>query len=157
MTPDYINRVILKDLEAFRDELRAYQNEADLWVCPPGILNSGGNLVLHVTGNLRHFIGAQIGGSGYLRDRDAEFGDGGISRDDLEEKIGRASEEVTSALAGMEEDRLNEEYPLELLGERMPTGMFLMRLVSHLAYHLGQINYHRRVVTARDAESGTAV
>jgi hypothetical protein len=153
MTPDYINRVLLKDLEAFRDELRAYPDEADVWVCPPGIKNSCGNLILHVTGNLRHFIGAQIGESGYVRDRDAEFSDGGVTREELEEKLSRTSEEVTSALAGMEEKRLNEEFPLELLGERMPTGMFLLRLVSHLAYHLGQMNYHRRVATACDGES----
>jgi hypothetical protein len=88
-----------------------------------------------------------------VRDRDAEFSDGGVTREELEEKLSRTSEEVTSALAGMEEKRLNEEFPLELLGERMPTGMFLLRLVSHLAYHLGQMNYHRRVATACDGES----
>ena len=148
MMLDHMNKVLLKDLQAFREELRAYPNEEDLWVCPPGLSNSGGNLTLHVTGNLRHFIGAQLGGSGYVRDRDSEFSDVGITRAELEEKIDRACEEVANALGGLEEDRLNDEYPLELLGERMPTGMFLMRLLSHLAYHLGQINYHRRLVCA---------
>ncbi len=148
MMLDHINKVLLKDLQAFREELRAYPNEADLWLCPPCLANSGGNLTLHVTGNLRHFIGAQLGGSGYVRDRDSEFSDVGITRAELEEKIDRACEEVADALGGLEEDRLNDEYPLELLGERMSTGMFLMRLASHLAYHLGQMNYHRRLVCA---------
>lgn len=155
MTPGYINRVLLKDLEAFRDELRAYPNEADLWVCPPGLTNSGGNLILHVTGNLRHFIGAQIGDSGYVRDREAEFSYSGVPRAELEEKIDLARDEVTAALGVLNEEQLHEEYPLELLGERLPTGTFLMRLVSHLAYHLGQVNYHRRVVTASDGSSET--
>ncbi len=146
MTTDFLRHVLVKDLEAVRNELRAYSREEGLWTCLPGMSNSGGTLVLHVTGNLRHFIGSVIGGIAYVRDREAEFTDLHVRSTELETGIGRAVEAVAMGLEGMDEAQLNQEYPLDIDGARMSTGQFLMRLVSHLAYHLGQINFHRRVV-----------
>jgi hypothetical protein len=155
MTTEFLRNVLQKDIEAVRNEMRAYSREEDLWVCPPGITNSGGTLVLHITGNLRHFIGAVLGGIAYARDREAEFTDLHIPLVDLETRIDFAAKAVAEVLDGMNADRLTQEYPLDIDGARMPTGMFLLRLVSHLAYHLGQINYHRRRASSDSHGRGT--
>ena len=152
MTTEFLRDVLLKDLAAVRNEMHAYSREEDLWVCPTGISNSGGTLVLHVTGNLRHFIGSVLGGIAYVRDRETEFTDLHVPRVELETRIDRAQEAVESALENLDDDQLSQEYPLDIDGVRISTGMFLVRLVSHLAYHLGQINCHRRVVTAKSCE-----
>jgi hypothetical protein len=156
MTTAYLREVLLKDLEAVRAELHAYSREEDLWTCPSGLPNSSGNLVMHVTGNLCHFIGATLGGTAYVRDREAEFTALLVPRAELEVRLDRAIEVVRDALDGMDEDRLGQEYPLEIDGARLPTEVFLLRLVSHLAFHLGQINYHRRIVTANTTELGSS-
>ncbi len=146
MTTEFLQNVLLKDLEAVRNELQAYQREENLWISLPGLSNSGGNLVLHLTGNLCHFIGAQLGGTGYVRNRDAEFGEVNVLRSTLEEHIDGTVAVVSEALSSLDETKLAEPYPLEIEGTQIQTGMFLARLVSHLAYHLGQINFHRRTI-----------
>ena len=62
-----------RDLNKLKDEIAAYRGDADLWVAAQGTANSAGNLCQHLTGNLKHFIGAILGESDYVRDRDAEF------------------------------------------------------------------------------------
>lgn len=147
MTIDALQRLILRDLAALRRELQAYPREADIWACPPGIQNSAGTLALHVAGNLRHFIGAQLGGTGYARDRDAEFALRDVPRAELDDRLARAEAEVRQALAQLVPARLTETYPLEVAQTRLSTGAFLLHLATHLAYHLGQVDYHRRIVS----------
>jgi len=74
MTIDDLSRVLVRDLRTLAAELDAYPDDASVWACPPGIPNAAGTLVLHVAGNLRHFVGARMGGTGYVRDRAAERG-----------------------------------------------------------------------------------
>ena len=148
MTTEFLRHILQKDIAAVRNEMCAYSREEDLWVCPSGMSNSGGTLVLHITGNLRHYIGALLGGIAYVRDREAEFTDLHVPCAELEARLEQAARAVGDVLDGMDEDQLMLEYPMDIDGERMPTGMFLLRLVSHLAYHLGQLNCHRRVVTS---------
>ena len=62
-----------KDLSKLIGEIDLYKNETDLWKIKDGISNSGGNLTLHLIGNLNHFIGATLGNTGYVRERDKEF------------------------------------------------------------------------------------
>ena len=148
MTTEFLRNVLLKDIAAVENEMRLYAREEDLWICPPGIANSGGTLILHIAGNLRFFIGSQLGGIAYVRDREAEFTDMNVPGAELATSLDFAAKAVAETLAGMDEDQLHGEYPLEIDGQRLPTGVFLLRLVSHLAYHLGQINYHRRFVSS---------
>ncbi len=148
MSVTWLKRVILRDLNSLRDELRAYVDEADLWARPAGIPNSGGTLMLHLAGNLRHFIGAQLGASGYVRDRDAEFAGQPVPRAELDDRIAQAIAAVERTLASLPDDALDAEYPLVVGGVRIPAGLFLTHLATHLAYHLGQVDYHRRAVTA---------
>jgi hypothetical protein len=145
-TRDALRRILVRDLEALRRELRAYPDERLLWAAPSGVPNSAGTLALHLCGNLRHFVGAQLGRTGYVRDRDAEFADRDVPLAELERAIDGTRADIEATLRGGAID-LDAEYPLEVAGVRLSTRTFLFHLVSHLAYHLGQIDYHRRLVT----------
>ena len=152
MTPQILSRTLLRELDTLRDEIRSYPDERDLWTVPPGVRNSAGNLALHLAGNLRHFVGGVLGGSGYVRDREAEFRRRDVPREEVLALVEAAREEVESALARLDPAGLDAEYPLEIVGRRPRTGDFLLHLGAHLAYHLGQIDYHRRIVTGREGE-----
>lgn len=142
-----IERILVRDLQTLRRELLAYDNEADIWVVPQGITNSAGTLALHLTGNISHFIGAIIGENGYVRNRDAEFSHFAVARLDLEARIDVAMQSVEDGLSKINDLDLEKPYPI-LLGEAQLTiGQFLTHLVAHFAYHLGQVDYHRRIVT----------
>jgi uncharacterized damage-inducible protein DinB len=148
-----IRVVMLRDLRALGREVAAYPDDASLWHQIPGITNSGGTLALHLAGNVRHFVGAVLGGSGFVRDRDAEFTRRDVSRAELAALIEAAIAEVDQALTPLTDAELAAPYPLEIGGNRYTTARWLTHLVSHLAYHLGQMDYHRRIVAP---QSGTA-
>jgi uncharacterized damage-inducible protein DinB len=135
-----------RDLAKLKSEIEQYDAEADLWKTTAGISNSAGNLCLHLTGNLNHFFGAVLGESGYLRDREAEFADRNVSREKMLADIDETLDVVRSTLAGLTENDLDKPYPIEVFGHPLTTGFFLVHLTTHLNYHLGQINYHRRLV-----------
>ncbi|PYS87470.1 MAG: DinB superfamily protein [Acidobacteria bacterium] len=135
-----------RDLNKLRDEIAQYASEEDLWKTSDGISNSAGNLCLHLTGNLKHFFGAIIGNSGYVRDRNAEFTNKNISRSEMLADIDATRNVVLQTLAGMTEEDLGKVYPIEVFGQPMTTGYFVTHLATHFNYHLGQINYHRRLV-----------
>ncbi len=145
MMSTYLKRVLVRDLEGLRKQLNAYAEEEQLWVLQTGISNSGGTLALHLIGNVRHYIGAIIGGSGFVRDRDAEFGSRNISVSDIGESIDRAIEEVSSALDLVTDEMMEREYSIAVGGSRLSTGQFLTHLINHFGYHLGQLDYHRRM------------
>ncbi len=146
MNPDDLRAVMVRDLRALTREVSAYPTDADPWREVPGLTNCGGTLVLHLAGNTRHFIGAVLGGSGYVRDRDAEFGRRGVPRAALVTEVELAIAEAERVLPALTATQLAAEYPLEVGGRRLRTSLFLAHLVSHLGYHLGQVDYHRRVV-----------
>lgn len=130
-----------------RREVDAYPNDGAPWRMMPGISNSGGTLVLHCAGNLQHYIGAVLGGTGYVRDREAEFSRRGVPRSELRAELDRATEAVERTLASLPDTALESPFPAEIRGRTLPTDSFLAHSASHLAYHLGQLDYHRRLVT----------
>ena len=146
-----LNAILLeiykRDLNKLREEVQAFSDEADLWKTGDGISNSAGNLCQHLTGNLQHFFGAVLGKSGYVRDRDAEFATKGTTRADLIRDIDAAEASVTDTLAKLTEEDFAATYPIDVFGHPMTTGYFLTHLSTHFNYHLGQINYHRRLLT----------
>ena len=75
--------ILDRELRTLRRELEAYPDERQLWQEVPGLPNSAGTLALHLTGNLQHYIGACWGGTGYVRNRDAEFGQRDVPRSEL--------------------------------------------------------------------------
>jgi uncharacterized damage-inducible protein DinB len=149
-----LSRLIRRELTSLRDELLAYPDERAMWEVPKGLPNSGGNLALHLVGNLRFFIGTQLGATGYVRDRDAEFAKRNVPRAELIAGIEAAADEVTRTFATLDAAQLDKPFPVEVGGNRLQTGLFLQHLASHLAYHLGQVDYHRRVVTGSSVSVG---
>jgi uncharacterized damage-inducible protein DinB len=139
--------LIVRDLTSLDQQVAAYPDDDSLWITAPGISNSAGNLVLHLTGNLRHFFGATFGKTGYVRDRAAEFATKGLSRDALRREIAAAIGEVESSIGRIDEAQLDRAYPLAIADRKVRTADFLTHLAVHLTYHLGQIDYHRRLLT----------
>ena len=127
-------------------EIEAYQNEEHVWVVDNGISNSGGNLCLHLIGNLNAFIGAELGKTGYIRNRELEFSAKNIPKNELVAKIEDTLTAVDMALSNLDPAKLEEDYPVLVFKEKTSTGHFLTHLATHLTYHLGQINYHRRLL-----------
>lgn len=125
-----------------------YENEKNLWVLNKSITNSAGNLCLHLVGNLNHFIGAVIGNTGYERQRSQEFSLKDVPRDVLLAQINNTILVVENTLKTIKVADLDDLYPIEVSNEPMTAEYFLTHLVHHLSYHLGQINYHRRLFDA---------
>jgi hypothetical protein len=143
-----VKAIMLRDLASLRQELEGYPDDASLWRVLPGTANPGGNLILHLAGNLRFFLGAQMGGIAYVRDRDREFTARNLSRRELLPELDAAVKAVDAALGSLDADILDREFPVLMGGRRLSVHQMLVTLVAHLGYHLGQVNYHRRVVAA---------
>lgn len=135
-----------RDLEKLKQELSQYEHENCIWETSGNISNSAGNLCLHLVGNLNTYIGAELGGTNYIRNRPLEFSQKKIPRAELIEMVEATSKLVLDTLQKLREDDLSKEYPQIVFDTKMTTGYFLMHLAVHLGYHLGQINYHRRML-----------
>ena len=146
MLIDILANLYERDLAKLKSEIEQYSNASDLWVIDGDIANSGGNLTLHIVGNLDHFIGGVLGGSGYVRDRDREFSERDVPREDLVSAIDQTRTTLKETFEKLSEDDMSVEYPIQVFGEPMKTGYFLVHLATHLNYHLGQVNYHRRLL-----------
>ena len=142
-----LRTVMVRDLRALVREVEAYPDDETLWRAMPGVANAGGTLALHLTGNLRHFIGTQLGRGSYVRDREAEFARRAMSRKELVAQVNATISEVERAFDGLEDGRLATAFPDRVAGHALDTDVFLVHLAAHLAYHLGQIDYHRRLTT----------
>lgn len=150
-----IRTLLLRDLASFQQELAAYPDDRLIWATPPGIANSAGTLALHAAGNLQHFIGARLGNTGYVRDRPAEFGSRDVPRAEIVAELGRAIDAVGTTLATLDPAVLDTEHPDGFTnGKRVSVGLLLGHLATHLTYHLGQVDYHRRLVTGQGAIPG---
>jgi uncharacterized damage-inducible protein DinB len=147
MLTTVLSELYERDLNKLKDEVLKYNNESDLWKMGGEIPNSAGNLTLHLIGNLKHFIGTVLGGTAYVRDRDLEFSDDAVPRDLLIAGILETQSVVKDTLAKLSADDLEKTYPIEVFGRPMSTEYFLVHLSTHLNYHLGQINYHRRLLS----------
>lgn len=139
-----------RDLLRLKTEIELYRDESKLWHIEKGIANSAGNLCLHLIGNLNAFIGAQLGNTGYVRNRELEFSLKDIPRKELLEKIEATIEVVKQSLEKVTDEQLQAEYPIMVFKDKLSTAMFLTHLATHLTYHLGQINYHRRLLDAEN-------
>ncbi len=135
-----------RDLDKLKFEIESYEFEKQIWAIDKNISNSAGNLCLHLIGNLNTYIGAEIGKTGYVRNRPLEFSLKDIPKSELIEKIENTISVVNNALDNLTEADLDAIYPQIVFEKEMTTGFFLIHLSTHLAYHLGQINYHRRLL-----------
>lgn len=135
-----------RDLTALHREIASYNSETNLWITSENISNSAGNLCLHLIGNLNHFIGAILGKTGYTRNRDKEFSTKQVPRTELLSSIDKTRHMVSHTLQNLSAEEYNSLYPVEFLGKNLLTDQLLLQLSTHLNYHLGQINYHRRLL-----------
>jgi hypothetical protein len=140
-----------RDITRLRQELEAFPDTAALWVTGPGVTNAAGTLALHLEGNLREYIGRQIGGIDFTRDRPAEFSRRGVAKADLLARIDAVLASIPAVIAGLSEPALETAYPEAMLGRTWSTRQFLIHLNGHLNYHLGQIDYLRRLTTGEGA------
>ena len=146
MLNETLKTLYRRDLENLKQEISSYTSEENLWLCSRDVTNSAGNLTLHLIGNLNHFIGAEIGKSGYVRQRDLEFSSKNANRNELLSMIDETLSVVEKAIDSISVEDFGKIYPLDVFGYEMTTEYFLIHLTTHLAYHLGQINYHRRLL-----------
>lgn len=146
MLIETLKTLFLRDLDRLKTELESYQNEAAIWKIDGQIANSAGNLCLHLVGNLNTYIGGELGQSGYVRDRPAEFSRKDVPRAELIQLVEATAAMIGQTLSNVPEQQLADEYPLLVFAEKTSTAYFLVHLTTHLAYHLGQINYHRRLL-----------
>ena len=142
---DSLIQLYHRDLDRLQHEIENYQSDTALWSTEKNISNSGGTLALHIIGNLNHFIGAVLGNSGYVRDRDAEFSDTQVDRAKIYKNIIEIKTIIHRTLESLSAETLKSTYPISIRKEAMSVEQFLFHLYGHLNYHLGQINYHRRL------------
>ena len=149
-----ITRILTRELEGFQRELALFPDDDTLWQTVPGVTNSAGNLALHVAGGLQHFIGAVLGGSGYKRNREAEFSRRSGTRAEVIAETKAALTIVRDVLSRLSEERLTGEFPELVMGKTLRTNLFLLHLCVHAGFHLGQAGYLRRAVTGDSRTSG---
>lgn len=141
-----LTTVFHRDLTKLKSELNQYRDERQIWAVPPGITNSAGNLALHLIGNLNTYIGTELAFTNYRRNREQEFSLRDVPRSELLKQIDETIAVINGTLPTLNPAMLDKEYPLLVFKEKTTTGYFLVHLATHLGYHLGQVNYHRRLV-----------
>lgn len=146
MAIETLKLLFTRDLNKLRKEIELYKNEDSIWKIEKNISNSGGNLCLHLIGNLNTYIGKEIGKTDYVRNRELEFSLKNVPRKELLDKIDKTILIVNQSLDKLKEDDLKNEYPILVFDEKTSVEYLLIHLVTHLTYHLGQINYHRRLI-----------
>ena len=146
MLTETLTQLFERDLKRLANEISLYKDESHIWTVQKDISNSAGNLCLHLLGNLNHFIGATLGHTGYVRHRDDEFSLKNIPRQDLLLNISNCLLIVTETLQKLPEEDLAADFPIDVFGKKDSTEYMLIHLATHLSYHLGQINYHRRLI-----------
>ncbi len=141
-----ITELFERDINKLIAEIEGYKDEYALWKTAGNITNSAGNLVLHLIGNLNHFIGATLGHTSYIREREKEFSEKNIPRAKLVNDLKETKEVVKNTLSNLSQEELNKDFPVEIGGKVSLTQHIIIHLLAHLSYHLGQVNYHRRLI-----------
>lgn len=147
MLKESLLEIFERDLNKLKDEINLYTDESKLWVTREEISNSAGNLCLHLLGNLNHFIGTALGNTDFVRDREGEFSSKDVSRKDLVKEIDKTIDIIKNALEKLPVEAFEKDFPVEKHGKGVKIDFMLLHLLTHFNYHLGQINYHRRLIT----------
>ena len=150
MLTQSLQQLFHRDLAKLKSEIELYNDESAIWIIDKGIANSAGNLCLHLVGNLQHFVGTILGGSDYKRNREAEFSLKDVPRTELVKQVEETIEVINTTLPKLTQEGMAAEFPIDVFGYKMSTEFFLIHLAMHLDYHLGQINYHRRLLDKID-------
>jgi len=143
-----------RDLSRLTQQIEAFPNDGALWQTLPGATNSTGNLALHIEGNLREYVGRQLGKLPYTRERPREFTLNGIGREELRSRIAELVLSIPRIIEDLSPEEMATEYPEAVLGTPVSTQQFLIHLYGHLNWHLGQVDYLRRIITGGSAIVG---
>lgn len=147
MLKESLKTLFTRDLNKVKFEIEQYQNDKNIWLVENAVSNSAGNLCLHLVGNLKTFIGAELGKTGYIRNRELEFSLKDVPRNELIKQLEETIEAINYSIDQLTEEDLENDYPeIKVLEDDRTVKYMLIYLSSHLAYHLGQINYHRRLL-----------
>ena len=145
MIQQTLSKLFNRDLDLLADEIKAYQKEDQLWILKGEIKNTAWNLCMHLIGNLNHFIGHALGKSAYSRQREHEFS-GTESREKLLIQIEETKQLVSQTILNLSNEKMEQNFPIRVFDREHTVSHFLIHLSTHLNYHLGQINYHRRLL-----------
>jgi hypothetical protein len=140
-----------RDLTRLTQQIDTFPDDATLWQTHPAVSNSAGNLGLHIEGNLREFVGRQLGGNAYTRQRDLEFSSKGVSKQELENRLAELKDLIPSIIEKLSAEQLESTYPQVIFERPTSTHELLTSLYGHLNWHLGQIDYLRRILTSGKA------
>lgn len=146
MVTETLKTLFKRDLGRLKNEIELYPDEKTIWLIDKDIANSAGNLCLHLVGNLNTYIGAELGKTGYIRYRELEFSSKNIPKEELVKKVEATIAMVETTLDQLTLAQMEAEYPILVFETKTTTEYLLIHLATHLTYHLGQINYHRRLL-----------
>jgi Protein of unknown function (DUF1572) len=148
-----LQAIFLREIATLERELALYPDDQSVWQDVPGLPNPTGTLILHLAGNLQYFFGTSLGNTGYVRDRNAEFSKRDVPRSELKKELEASRNGVLAGFANLTEPGLEQPFPVKITDTEFSTRLAILQLLSHLAYHLGQIDYHRRTVTGNSASA----
>ncbi len=148
LNPKHYRVILERELKKLYEEIAAYPSEEALWKVTAGIQNSGGNLALHLIGNLKGYFGSALGDTGYLRDKNTEFSQQNVPKATILAEIEGLYAPLKKIIDGLTPNIIEGDYPQEIEGKTYPTALILHHLLAHFTYHLGQINYHRRLLVS---------
>jgi hypothetical protein len=151
---DDVTQLLVRELEGFKREIALFPDDESLWRTVPGVTNSAANLAMHVAGGLQYLVGSVLGHTGYVRNREREFGRRSGSRAEVTAELDRALAVVRGVIPRLTEEDLLADYPEAVLGVTFGTRIFLLHLCAHAAMHLGQAGYLRRALTGDPTSSG---
>jgi hypothetical protein len=134
-----------RELGRLAEEIAAYPDDAAVWSTVGAQKNPPGALALHVVGGLLAMVGAELGHTGYVRDRDLEFSGRGVARDEIVRRIQECRTLVTGIVARLTDEQLSGPYPGRTppIMQGATTRAFLIHLIWHVGWHTGQVYYHR--------------
>lgn len=135
-----------RDLGKLIEEVNLFKDEENLWKTHGSIKNSSGNLVLHIIGGMNFLIGATLAHTGYVRDRDQEFIKKGVDRKVLVSQLEELIVMIRKTLNAFKKEEMDADFPIFFDKPKTSVSYVLLQLSLHLNYHLGQVNYLRRVL-----------
>lgn len=151
MLASELSALFARDIARLIQELQAFPDTESLWKTAPGVTNAAGTLALHLEGNLREYIGRQLGQIAYARQRPLEFSARGVGQSELIARLGAVRDMIPGVISRLSDSQLEAKYPEAIHGKSITTRQFLMHLLAHLSYHLGQVDYLRRFLTGNGA------
>ena len=135
-----------RDLAKLIQHIESFPDDESIWQVLPGVSNAAGNLALHLQGNLREYVGRQLGEISYVRNRPLEFSARGLSRREVCAQLTDLMNSIPLVIENLTDEQLESEYPEVVLEAATSTRAFLIHLYGHLNWHLGQVNYLRRIL-----------